>query len=69
MVEGETTANIDLEVTDDAPVLIEPVPVTPPVPPRRMTLDEINDPRRCAIPAHWLRGPPEPWRPYIHWFL
>jgi hypothetical protein len=67
MVEGETT--IDLEVTDAAPVLIEPAPVAPPVPTRRMTLDEVNDPRRAAIPSHWLKGPPEVWRSYLHWFI
>jgi hypothetical protein len=49
----------------DAPVGGPP----PPAPPRRMTLDEINDPRRAAIPQHWLKGPPEPWRPYLHWFV
>jgi hypothetical protein len=69
MVEGETTVNIDLEVTDDVPVLIETASVVPAVPPKRMTLDEINDPRRVPIPSHWLKGPPEPWRPYLHWFL
>jgi hypothetical protein len=55
----------------DAPIGGPPsVDPTPPAPPkRRMTLDEINDPARCAIPAHYLRGPPEPWRPYLHWFV
>jgi hypothetical protein len=52
----------------DHPTLVEPQS-PPPAPPKRMTMAEINDAARARIPSHWLRGPPEPWRPYIHWFL
>jgi hypothetical protein len=64
-----TEANTDLEATDDVPVLIEPAPVVTPAPTKRMTMDEINDPARVPIPSHWLRGSPEVWRPYLHWFI
>jgi hypothetical protein len=54
----------------DAPIGGPPsLDPTPPAPPKRLTLDEINDPRRVPIPSHYLKGSPEPWRPYIHWFI
>jgi hypothetical protein len=51
---------------DDTPLPVEP---TPPAPPKRMSLAEINDQARASIPSHWLKGPPEPWRPYLHWYI
>jgi hypothetical protein len=68
MVEGETKADIALEATDDVPVLVEPVAPPKPAPPR-MSIDQVNDPARCPVPQHWLRGPPEVWPAYLHWFV
>ena len=51
---------------DATPLPVEP---TPPAPPKRLSLAEINDRARASIPSHWLKGPIEPWRPYLHWYI
>jgi hypothetical protein len=50
----------------EPPPLIEPPPVPPP-PPRRIETDEEKMARVNAVPVpqHYLKGPPEPWRPYV----
>jgi hypothetical protein len=57
------------------PAAPEPAPVdpAPPTPRRPMTDIErmawANDPARVPIPQSYLKGPPEPWRAFSHWFV
>jgi hypothetical protein len=66
-----------MEATDDVlatPVLIKSAVAPPqPAPPLSKSeaelIAQMNRVNAIPPPTHYLRGPAEPWRPYISWFL
>ena len=51
------------------PAPVEPAPAAEPAPRPMTDIEKMEAANAKSVPQHYLKGPPEPWRPYSHLYL